>query len=332
MKYLIISFLVFTIVSSCQNTCRKFTHLSGKAQGTYYNIKYCNIHSIDYHNEIEQLLKTFDSTFSTYLEESIISRVNNNDPDVKSNEHFNKVFEKAKQISEITGGLFDITVGPLVNAYGFGIGNKLTINEHVIDSLLNFVGYEKVIITDNVVKKENKAIQLDMNALAQGYAVDLVCKFLDEKGIKHYMVELGGEVRTKGKNQDGVYWRIGIDKPIEGNIFPGNELQDIISLKDKALATSGNYRKFYEEDGIKYTHSINPKTGRPARSNLLSATILANDCITADAYATACMVSGLEKSKELVSQISEIEAYLIYADEQGEYQIWTSTGIVEIIE
>ena len=182
------------------------------------------------------------------------------------------------------------------------------------------------------VVKMSEGVQLDLNAIAQGYSVDLLSRLFEERGIDRYLVELGGEVSASGFKYGRKHWSVGVDKPIENNLVMGRELQAIVSLYNRSLATSGNYRKFYVEDGIKYSHTIDPATGYPVRHNLLSATIVANDCMTADAFATACMVMGLEKSIDLISQLNELEGFFIYSGEDGEFETWATAGFLEMID
>jgi thiamine biosynthesis lipoprotein len=257
---------------------------------------------------------------------SIISRINQNDPDIEADEILISIFNKSVEVNKKTGGAFDITVGPLVNAWGFGSTVASETDSSKIDSLMQFIGMDKVRLSGKKIIKTNPGVMLDVNAIAQGYSVDIVAQYLEKMKIKNYMVEIGGEISTKGRNDKGNIWRIGIDKPLEGNITPGANLQAILQLNRKSLATSGNYRKFYEKNGIKYAHTINPRTGYPAISNLLSATVIADDCMTADAYATAFMVMGLEKSIEFLNRNKSLDAYLIYNDEKGKYKIYYTEG------
>jgi FAD:protein FMN transferase len=301
---------------------REYFFIQGSAQGTSYHIKYADQEKRDFSAPIDSILKAFDLSLSIYKPESLISRFNQNDPDARADKWFTEVFEKAMQVSEESEGAFDITVGPLVNAWGFGRDSSLHVDGKIIDSLLQFVGYKKVVLKNGLLIKEDPRMFIDVNALAQGYSCDVVADFFKEQGIKHYMIEIGGEVRAQGKNPENADWQIGIDKPVTGNYIPGSELQAIMQLKNKSLATSGNYRKFHEINGVKYAHTINPHTGYPVMQNLLSASILASDCISADAYATTCMVIGLEKSKAFLQNHPELEAYLIYSDSTGQFQIW----------
>lgn len=328
LKIAIITTIAFTILFISQGCLRKdYIKLAGFTQGTSYHITYESKRGENFQEEIDTLLADFDKTFSVYLTGSIISRINRNDPDVIINEHFVKVFQKAYEIYKATEGFFDITVAPLVNAWGFGFTEKANVDSTIIDSLLQYVGMDKVQLKDRRIQKKYNEIMLDCNAIAQGYAVDVISDYFNRKGIKNYLVEIGGEINTRGVNEKGNIWLIGLDKPIEGNILPGMYLQAKIRLKNSSLATSGNYRKFYEKDGIKYAHSINPKSGYPVLKKLLSATVIAEDCMTADAFATAFMVMGLEKAKEFLREHKELDAYLIFSDDQGEYQVFTTGGM-----
>ena len=305
----------------------EYIKLAGFTQGTSYHITYESKRGENLQGEIDTLLADFNKTFSIYLPGSIISGINKNDPDVIINEHFIKVFNKAYEIYKATEGVFDITVAPLVNAWGFGFTPAANVDSSMIDSLLQYVGMDKVVLEDKKILKKHKEIMLDCNAIAQGYAVDFIADYMDHKGIKNYLVEIGGEINTRGVNEKGNIWRIGIDKPVENNLIPGTYLQAILQLNNRSLATSGNYRKFYEKNGVKYSHSINPKTGYPVLSSLLSATVLAKDCMTADAYATAFMVMGLERTKDFLLKHKELEAYLVYSDNKGKYQVFVTGGL-----
>ncbi len=322
---IVIPFVILFVSRGCLR--REYIKLAGFTQGTSYHITYESKRGENLQEEIDTLLAGFDKTFSIYLPGSVISRINRNDSGVIINEHFIKVFNKAYDIYEATEGTFDITVAPLVNAWGFGFTQATNIDSSLIDSLLNYVGMDKVVIEDKKIRKKYKETMLDCNAIAQGYAVDFIANYLERKGIKNYLVEIGGEIKTMGLNEKGNVWRIGIDKPSENNLIPGTYLQAVIQLNNRSLATSGNYRKFYEKDGIRYTHSIDPKTGYPVLSSLLSATVLAEDCMTADAYATAFMVMGLERAKNFLMKHRELEAYLVYSDDQGNYQVFITEDL-----
>jgi len=301
------------------------SNFSGFAQGSTYSVVYENRKSTDpgeLKNKVEKILQDFDMSLSVYKDSSIISKINRNE-EVVPDSFFTEVFRKSVTISEMTNGAFDITVGPLVRAWGFGPDSHKTFNELNRDSLMKLIGMSKVSLVNGHIIKTDPHICLDVNAIAQGFSVDVICRLLDRIGIRNYLVEIGGEVRAKGKKA-GNLWRIGIDKPVDNNFSPGQTLQAIIKISDKALATSGNYRKFYVENGIKYSHEIDPKTGYPARNTLLSTSIIADECATADGIATACMVMGKDKTIEFLKFHPEFEAYLIYSDESGNFQTWAT--------
>jgi thiamine biosynthesis lipoprotein len=332
MKKLIFILCGSIILYSC-NQSQKTTYISigGFTQGTTYNITYESMDSTDYKKDIEYLLAEFDTSLSTYIPTSVISKINRNES-TKSDYYLNIVLKKAEEIYKITNGAFDITVAPLVNAWGFGFKNKEEMTNARVDSIMEFVGFNKISFNDSVIIKSDPRIMLDMNAIAQGYSVDVVANFLENKGIANYLVEIGGEVKTKGFNKKGKEWKIGIDKPFDNNLMPGENLQAIVKLSNKSLATSGNYRKFYEYDGVKYSHTIDPKTGYSVNHSLLSTTVIADDCMTADAYATAFMVLGLEKSYDLVMRLPGIEAYFVFSDENGAFQVKSTAAMQEFIE
>ena len=302
----------------------------GFIQGTTYNIKYK--HNEDIQNKIDSVLHQFDLSLSTYIPNSIISKFNQNDSFVIADEYFTRFFKVAMDVSEQTKGAFDITVAPIVNAWGFGFTEKQDTDSLLIDSLIQFTGYKKLKLLKGKIIKTNPGIMLDGNAIAQGQSVDVIADFLLEQGIENFLVDIGGEIKTKGKNPDNNIWRVGIDKPIENSSEIDRQLQAIINISDKSLATSGNYRKFYEKDGVKYSHTIDPQTGYPVHHNLLSATVITDDCIYADAYATAFMVMGLEKAKLFLEENKNIEAYLIYSDEHGNYKVFYTEGLSNLIE
>lgn len=304
--------------------------LSGLAQGTSYHISYFDHKKRNLQPEIETLLNSFNQSVSLYDSSSVICRVNKNQ-NVELDKYFTVCYIKAQDISKITGGDFDMTVGPLVNYWGFGLKNREKIDSTAIDSILKFTGYHLVELKNGNLIKKDPRVQLDFNALAQGYSVDLAGNFLESKGIRNYLVEIGGEVLAKGQKPGSKSWTVGIETP--GNDPSAvNPLIAVVDLKNSALATSGNYRKFFMYQGKKYAHIINPHTGYPAMNNLLSVSVLAADCITADAYATAFMVMGLEKSKDFLSKHPELQAYMIYSGNDGSYQIFQTEGMKNIIQ
>lgn len=325
--------LLFILTCGCQPENQQYQKISGKTQGTFYNITYKYTVNTNLQPEIQQVLRDFDLSLSSYEPKSIISKINSNKPDVKVDDLFIEVFREARKVYENTDGAFDITIAPLVNAWGFGFIAGQNADSILIDSLLQFVGMEKVSLKEQEILKEQPEVMLDVNAIAQGYSADVVAKYLEDKNIENFLVEIGGEIHAKGKNPKGQDWKVGIDKPVDGNMVPGQDLKAIVKMRNTSLATSGNYRKFFEKDGVKYAHSINPKTGYPVLSRLLSATVISKKCMTADAYATAFMVMGLEKSIEFLEAQNTLDAYLIYSDKEGKLKVYTTEGMKsQIIE
>lgn len=304
--------------------------IEGTAQGTTYHISYADKDHRDLQPEIEKILADFDKSVSTYLPSSIISRINANEKNVLVDAYFIACFNKAKEVWKNTNGAFDPTVYPLVNAWGFGPGKKQKIEKHRIDSILRFVGFDLIKLKKNKIIKKDKRVALDFNAFAQGYSVDVISEFLTSKGIRSYLVEIGGEVYAHGKKPNGDNWMVGIEKPIDNKTFQ-NPLKAYARLENMAIATSGNYHRFIIENGIKYAHHIDPKTGYPTKNNLLSASIFSKECITSDANATGVLVMGLEKAKEFLKHHPELEAYLIYSDDKGNYQVYETPGIKNIV-
>ena len=305
-----------------------YQHNRGQIFGTFYSITYqCDN---DLQKEIEAELKKVDQALSMFNKESIISKINRNEK-VELNEMFLQVFTLAQKVSQDTDGAFDITVAPLVNAWGFGFKTGDQPSVASIDSLMSTVGYNKISLKGRQVFKENKNTMLDCSAIAKGYGSDVVAAFLKKRGIENFMVEIGGEVVTQGISEKRVPWRIGVTKPTEDSLSIGDELQTVLNVTNKAMATSGNYRNFYYKDGKKYAHTIDPKTGYPVQHSLLSATVLANNCATADAYATSFMVMGIEKGKAVLERHPELMAYFIYSDKKGELAVWYSPSMKDKI-
>ena len=300
----------------------------GMVFGTIYKITYQS-HE-DLHQDIKTALMEVDNALSPYNPNSIITRINHNE-DTTLNAHFTHVYGLAQQISAETEGAFDITVAPLVNAWGFGFKHSIDIAPNVIDSLRQFVGYQKTRMEGGKIVKDDERLMLDCSAIAKGYGVDVVARTLDQKGVKHYMVDIGGEVVLKGKSPRMKDWRIGINKPIEDSLSVNQELQTILEISDIGMATSGNYRKFYYKDGKRYAHTIDPRLGTPVQHNILSATVLAKDCTTADAYATAFMVMGLEKALDFCQKHPELNAYFICDGEGDSYEIHYTPGMEKYI-
>lgn len=327
---LVLSALIILALNSCKNAPAKYIYNGGMIHGTSYHMVYESPDGKDMQAEIDTLLKKYNMIFSVYEKESVISKVNNNE-EVTLAPEFIACFNKAMEISEISDGAFDITCGPMVNAWGFGPDKKGKMTQEKVDSLKLLTGYQKVKLENGKVVKENINMKLDMNALCDGYFCDLMCEFFIQKGCKNYLAEIGGEVKAQGKNEKGNIWTIGINKPLEEKEFISNELQAKVQIENRALATSGNYRNFYIEDGKKYAHTIDPKTGYPVQHSLLSASVIAENGLTADGFATTFMVLGLEKGIEVAGAVPEIEVFFIYADEKGENQVYMSEGFKQFI-
>jgi thiamine biosynthesis lipoprotein len=304
-------------------------YIEGFTQGTSYHIQYIDAKNRNFKKPIERLFKKFDSSVSTYQSNSLISKINHNLKYGRTDDYFDACFLKAKEIWLLTGGAFDPTVYPLVNAWGFGPEKKDKLEQAKIDSLLTFVGFEKITLTDGKITKSDPRVSLDFNAFAQGYSVDLVSDFLTQKGVKSFVVEIGGEVYVHGK-RDGQAWKVGLEQPIE-NKESKNPITILFELEDIGVATSGNYRKFTVENGVKIAHHIDPKTGIPTSNQLLSASIFTDQCISSDALATAILVMGLDKAKLFLEEHPEIQAYLIYSDADGKYQVFITPKLIDWI-
>ena len=313
--------IVGTVVIIRHQSSIPYQHNSGMVFGTTYNITYqCDS---NLHNSIIRELEKVDEALSPFNKKSVITAVNNNH-DIEVNDMFADVFLLAQKISDDTSGDFDITVAPLVNAWGFGFKNGTQPTKYNIDSLKNIIGYKKVRLEGRKVVKKDKRLMLDCSSIAKGYGSDVVARFLQKRGVKNYMVEIGGEIVTKGISQKRVPWKIGVTRPVDDSLSVSKELQSVINVTDKAMATSGNYRNFYYKNGKKYAHTIDPHTGYPVQHNILSATVIADNCATADAYATAFMVMGLEKAQKLLERHPELMAYFIYSDKDGKNKTWCS--------
>ena len=331
MKKVLLLLLFFPLMFiSCKREARK-VQFAGEAQGTYYAVTYYDTLARNFQPEIDSLLKDFDRSASIWVKSSVISRINRNESR-QTDSVFRTVFRMAKMVSEETNGAFDISVGPLAAAWGWGFEDRMKLDSAKVDSLKDFVGYRKMRLENNKLLKENPNSRIDFNAIAQGYSVDLVGRLLESKGIESYLVDIGGEVLAKGKKPQNEAWKVGIEKPQEHADSLGRSIEAIIRLSDMALATSGNYRKFYVENGQKFSHTINPLTGYPVRHSLLSASVMYPSCALADAYATSFMVMGLKESKAFLKYHPEIQAFLIFSDEQGNLKTWFTKGFEDIQE
>lgn len=305
-------------------------HVTGTTMGTIpYSIKYLAPEENYYKSEIDSILIGFNLSLSTYIPDSEISRFNRNDTIVYQSSFMYPVLKMSQEMYVNSKGAYDPTIGPLVNAWGFGPKKKTMLDSAIVDSLLQIVGFEQVIFDEQGATKPNRTY-LDFSASAKGYALDVVAYFLHAEGVEHYMIEIGGEVRCQGQNQNQAVWKIGIEKP-DMNQSIGNPYATVF-VNNRSLATSGNYRNYYEENGRIISHTISPFTGYNVSHNLLSASIFAPNCTLADGYATACMVMGLEASIEMIQKLNGIDAFFIYSDENGELKSYATAGIESQVE
>lgn len=341
---LLSSLLIGLVISGCKKTTvaeLPYITIEGEAQGTYYRITYGDTLNRNFQPEVQVILDAMDAQVSTYVDTSVISRFNqfkglNFVLSVKD-VHFLNNYLKSREVFRESNGAFDPTVMPLVTYWGFGVKPRKVdrVDSLQVDSLLQLVGLTRIMMIpkgrDSVIlKKEHPGVQLDFNAIAQGYTVDRVAEMLRSKGIYNYLVDIGGEVLASGSNPRGKTWTIGINKPAEsGN---SDELFATVPLQNKALATSGNYRKFYEVKGVKYSHTINPHTGFPERNALLSASVFAPDAATADGFATACMVLGPEAGMALIDRNENLEAYFIIGEPDGSMRVRVSRGLQHLLK
>ncbi len=320
---------------SCNRVAQLENHqFTGEALGTTYMIRYFSDEDLKFERALDSIIDDINSSMSTYITKSDISRINRGDTSVSVDENFRAVFAASGKIYKESEGFFDPTVGVLVNAYGFGPGKPLnTLDTNSLDSLRNLVGFSKVMLTDRLtIQKENPAIYLDFNAIAKGYTIDVIADYLESNNVENYLIELGGELRAKGKNlESNAHWVVGIDDPNQGT--GERRLQAKVKLVNAAMATSGNYRKYLVDSitGQKYVHTINPKTGKAERSDLLSASVLAENCMLADGYATAFMALGLERTKQLLQELEGVEAYILYSTPEGDMDQFSTPGFKENI-
>jgi len=318
------------------------TTLKGRALGTTFIIKTGEDSLRVTPKEINDLFNDFNAELSTYKDESLISQFNASDSviDLNSTQYFKKCFELSQEIYNQTQGAFDPTVFPLVSLWGFFKDIEKAPSQIEIDSVLTFVGFENKQLYNyekGILTKNDQRFKLVFNAIAKGQSVDVIAVLLDERGHESYFIEVGGEIRVKGMNDRGAKWVIGVDEPVEVNTGTAGaserKLENYIEVSNRAVATSGNYRDFYELDGKKYSHTISSVTGKPVRHNILSATVVANDAATADAYATAFMVMGVERSLALIKENPELEvdAYLLFDGEKGRIERAFSRGMLQYL-
>lgn len=322
--------IVGTVLIIRQQRSLPFQQTDGMIFGTVYKATYQ--HDRDLRQEIELELARVDAEFSMFNDTSTVSRFNRSERPALS-EMFVEVYQLATEVNRQTEGAFDITVAPLVNAWGFGFKHEQMPTDRQVDSLRRLVGMHHLSFDKGKaqLRKDDTRVMLDFSAIAKGYGSDAVARVLRRNGVQNFLVEIGGEVVMSGVSPKRLPWRVGVVKPVDDSLSISGEMQTVLNVTDCAMATSGNYRNFYYKGGRKYAHTINPASGRPVQHSLLSATVLAKDCATADAYATSFMVMGLEKARKLLEQHPELMAYLIYSDSRGELATWFSPSLAEKI-
>ena len=316
------------VLASCGKQPKKMM-LQGLAQGSYYAITYYDEESRNFQHEIDSIFHAVDMSVNLWVDSSIISRVNRNE-DVVLDAIFIDNFDIAQEAARLSDGYFDPTISPIVAAWGFSYKSGDSLTPQLIDSLKQLVDYRKVRIENGKVIKEYPAMTLDFNAVAQGYTSDLIASFLDGRGIKSYLVDTGGEIVARGNKPNGQPWIVGIEKPAE-NWDSEQVVQTRVALCDKGLVTSGSTRKYLERDGKRYSHCIDPKTGYPVEHQVLSATVLAQNSVWADALASICMVMGMERSLPLINSMEGVEVYYIFVNENNELEAYATEGFQKLI-
>ncbi len=330
MKHIIYFFIIILIACS-PSSKRVLVQNIGEAQGTNYHIQYLSDGGINYKNQIDSILLEIDSSLSIYKQYSLISKLNSGE-DIRTDSFFNIVYRAAKRVYNESKGNFDCSVFPLVKEFGFyqdKLGEDILLDSINIRKIIKYVGFDKtLLISDSLILP--KGMSLDFNSIAQGYTVDVITDFLESKGDSNYLVEIGGELKAKGKNADRKIWRVGVDKPSE-EIDNANRFQFILNLENKSLATSGNYRKFYKQRGVRYSHTISPFSGFPSQNRLLSVSVIHDECMLADAYATTFMVMGVRETKVFIKNRLDIEVYLIFTDKDNNWKTYISPNMKERI-
>ena len=323
MRRVLVLLLGFAFLASCGRQPKKMV-LQGLAQGSYYAVTYYDEQERNFQHEIDSIFHAVDMSVNLWVDSSVISKVNRNE-EVVLDDIFIDNFNIAQEVAKLSDGYFDPTISPIVAAWGFSYKHGDSITPQLIDSLKQLVDYRKVRIENGKVIKENPYIQLDFNAIAQGYTSDMIASFLESRDVEDFLVDTGGEIMARGGKPNGQPWIVGIEKPAD-NWDSEQIVQTRIALRDKGLVTSGSTRKYVERNGKRYSHCIDPKTGYPVEHQLLSATVLAENSVWADALASICMVMGLEKSLEIINALDGVEAYYIFANEKNELETYATEG------
>ena len=330
--YPVLLVLAVFIVWLVRHDSRKLIKVSfnGETMGTYYNVIYLHPDGTNYKSSVDSLLLIWNKCLSTYIPDSEISRFNKSNSFRFESPYFYPVLVKSREVFQATNGAFDPTVMPLVNAWGFGPEDNEMPDSAQVAELKKLVDFNKIIFDSVEVKKEIPGMSIDFSAIAKGYGVDEVGKLLEQKGIENFLVDIGGEITCRGLNDRGTPWTTGIEDP---NVeLLERKIKAIIEVTNKSIATSGNYRNFYIKDGKKYAHTIDPHTGYPVEHFMLSTTVIANDCMTADAYATAFMVLGIDSAKAVINAHPEMDGYFIFSDNEGKIQTFMTDGFRSILK
>ena len=328
MRKLLLWLSGLVLLASCDRPPQKIV-LQGLAQGSYYAVTYFDEQGRNFQREVDSIFHAVDMSVNLWVDSSIISKVNRNE-EVTLDSIFIDHFNIAQQAAQLSNGYFDPTISPIVAAWGFSYKNGDSITPQLIDSLKSLVDYRKIRIEDGKVVKENPAIQLDFNAIAQGYTSDLIARFLESKGISNFIVDTGGEIIARGSKPNDSPWIVGIEKPAE-NMDAERILQTRITLRDKGLVTSGSTRKYVERNGRRYSHCIDPTTGYPVEHQVLSVTVLAESSVWADALASICMVMGMKASLPLIESMEGVEAYYIFVNGNNTLETFATEGFKALI-
>ena len=328
MRRLFLLIICLPFLAACEKQPNKIV-LQGLAQGSYYAVTYFDKQNRNFQHEIDSIFHAIDLSVNLWVDSSIISKVNRNE-EVTLDSIFIDNFNMAQKAAKLSDGYFDPTISPIVAAWGFSHKKGDSINPQLIDSLKSLVDYNKIHIENGKVVKENPSMQLDFNAIAQGYTSDMIANLLEKRGIKNYLVDTGGEIMARGKKPNGDPWIVGIEKPA-ANYNSERIVQTRITLQDKGLVTSGSTRKYVERNGKRYSHCIDPKTGYPVEHNVLSATVLAENSVWADALASICMVMGMEKSLPIIESMDGVEAYYIFVNDKNELETFATEGFKKLI-
>ncbi len=326
--FFIVLFLLLQLLRSGEATT-PYQRDEGLIFGTIYHITYQHPESLK--EAIDDELQRFNNSLSPFSKESVITQINNNSS-MQTDGWFDTVFRASQEVYRVTNGAFDPTISPFINAWGFGFSKQDSITPALIDSIRQFVGMERVSCHEGVVVKQDPRMTLNFSAIAKGYACDVIGELLASKGVNNFLVEIGGEITARGNNSRGEAWRVGINTPEEGSPALSKDIEEVVQIHNGGMATSGNYRNFYIKEGKRIAHTIDPQSGYPVQHSLLSATVIAENCMLADAYATAFMVLGVERSMEIAESLPQLEAFFIYATTDDTHAFVQTSGMSRYIK